>query len=229
MRLEKLLLRAGNMIDLTRYVAAQLHNMFPVSGMEQDVEMMIDILPRALERMRPILGAVRAFEPDTFNHFNALQYATFLYFLGNEHWKIDPSSSMADRLFCLNRALNAMDFFYKVEMPEIFFLSHGVGSVLGNATYGNRIVFFQNVTVGRVGDNRPKIGDNVILYPGATITGQSEIGNNCVISAGVVVHGLCVPDNVLVTRIGHELVFRPLKRDYLGLYLRPSQIMQKDF
>jgi len=222
MRSESLSLRAGNMVDLTRYVAIQLHNMFPVNGIEQDVETIIDILPRALERMRPILRAVRAFEPDTFDHFNALQYATFLYFLGNEHWKADPSSSMADRLFCLNRALNAMDFFYKVEMPEIFFLSHGIGAVLGNATYGNRFIIFQNVTVGRVGDNRPKIGENVILYPGATITGQSEIGNNSVVSAGVVVHGMCVPDNVLVSRSGHELVFRPLQRDYLDLYLRPS-------
>lgn len=217
----KLKLRAGDVIDLTRYVAAQLHNMFPADGMKQDVEMMIDIMPRALERMRPILGAVRAFEPDTFNHFNSLQYATFLYLLGNEHWRVEPSSLIADRLFCLNRALNAMDLFYGIEMPEVFFVSHGVGAVLGNATYGNRLVFFQNVTVGRVGDSRPTIGENVVLYPGATITGRSEIGNNSVVTAGAVVHGISVPDNVVVMLSGSELVFRPLKRDYISLYLRP--------
>lgn len=217
----KLKLRAGNVVDLACYVAAQLHNMFPADGMEQDVEMMINIMPQALERMRPILGAVRAFEPDTFNHFNSMQYATFLYLLGNEHWKIESSCLIADRLFCLNRALNAMDLFYGLEMPEIFLVAHGVGAVLGNATYGNRLVFFQNVTVGRVGDHRPTIGENVILYPGATITGRSEIGSNSVVSAGVVVHDISVPDNVVVMLNGPELMFQPLKRDYLSLYLHP--------
>lgn len=217
----KLKLRAGEVSDLTCYVVTQLHNMFPAGSLEQDVETMIDIMPRALERMRPILGAVRAFEPDIFNHFNSLQYATLLYLLGNEHWRVDPSGLIADRLFCLNRALNAMDLFYSVEMPEVFFVSHGVGAVLGNATYGNRLVFFQNVTVGRVGDHRPSIGENVVLFPGVTITGRSEIGNNSVVAAGAILHGISVPDNVVVIPSGAGLVFRPLKRDYLNLYFRP--------
>lgn len=222
MKCGKLNLRTGNMVDLTRYVAAQLHNMFPDGSLEQDVEMIIDAIPQALERMRPILGAVRTFDPDTFNHLNSLQYATFLYLLGNENWRIKSSGIIADRLFCLNRALNAMDLFYTVEMPEVFLVAHGLGSVLGNVTYGNRLVFFHNVTVGRVGDHRPTIGENVILYPGATITGSSKIGNNCVVSAGAVVHNICVPDNVVVIPQASKLVFQPLKRDYLSLYLRSN-------
>jgi len=218
---ESLKLRAGKIVDLSCYVAAQLNNMFPDGGLEQDLETIMEVMPGTLERISPILRAVRAFEPDSFNHFNSLQYATFLYLLGNEHWRKDPSSSIADRLFCLNRALNAMDLFYAVEMPEVFFISHGVGSVLGNATYGNRLVFFHNVTVGRIGDNRPTIGENVILYPGSRITGRSEIGNNTVVSAGTVVHDISVPDNVVVMFSGAELVFKPLKRNYLSLYLRP--------
>lgn len=217
----KLKLCAGSVSDLARYVATQLHNMFPVDSAARDMEVIIDSVPRALERMRPILGAVRAFEPHIFNHFNSLQYATFLYLLGNEHWKAAASDFMADRLFFLNRALNAMDLFYSVEMPEIFFVSHGIGAVLGNATYGNRLVIFQNVTVGRVGDQRPSIGENVILYPGAIVTGRSEIGNNSIVTAGTVVHGISVPDNVVVKLHGSQLVFHPLKRDYLGLYFRP--------
>jgi serine O-acetyltransferase len=217
----KLKLRAGQMIDLARYVATQLHNLFPDEGIEQDLEMMLMVLPRALERMRPILGAVRAFEPNFFNHFNSLQYATFLYFIGNEHWRLDRSALIADRLFCLNRALSAMDLFHGVEMPEVFFVSHGVGSVLGNATYGNRLVFFQNVTVGRVENHRPIIGENVVLFSGATITGRAQIGNNSVVTAGAIVHGITVPDNVVVMPVGSEIAFLPLKRDYINLYLRP--------
>jgi len=217
----KLKLCAGSIVNLTSYVASQLHSMFPDGDIAQDVEVIMEIMPQALERMRPILGAVHAFEPNRFNHFNSLQYASLLYLLGNEHWKADLSTSISDRLFCLNRSLNAMDLFYTVEMPEIFFISHGLGSVLGNVTYGNRLVFFHNVTVGRVGDSRPTIGKNVILYPGATITGCSEIGDNSVVSAGVVLHDTSVPENMLVTQKAADLVFQPLKRDYLSLYLRP--------
>jgi serine O-acetyltransferase len=213
-------LRAGGVIDLANYVAKQLHNMFPSDGIKYDLAAMMEVLPRTLLRMRPILNSVRTFDPDIFNHFNSLQYATFLYLLGNEFSKIETSSLIADRLFCLNRSLNAIDLFYSVEMPEIFFISHGIGSVLGNVTYGNRLVFFHNVTVGRVGEHRPTIGENVVLYPGATITGGSKIGNNCVVSAGAVVHNICVPDNVVVIPQGSKLVFKPLKRDYLSLYLR---------
>jgi serine O-acetyltransferase len=214
-------LRAGNVIDLANYVAAQLHNMYPSEGIKYDLAAIMEIVPRALVRMRPILDAVHAFEPDIFNHFNSLQYATFLYLLGNEYWKIEPTGLIADRLFCLNRALNGMDLFYTVEMPEVFFISHGLGTVLGNATYGNRLVFFHNVTVGRIGDNRPKIGENVILYPGTVITGSSVIGCNSVISAGIVLHNTSVPDNVVVMNKGAEPVFKSLHRDYLSLYLRP--------
>lgn len=222
----KLKLIAGSMTKLAHYVAVQLHQMFPFGGVEQDIDAILDVMPQALERMRPILNTVKAFEPEVFNHFNSLQYATFLYFLGNEHWKRCSSTAMVDRLFCLNRMLNAMDLFCGVEMPEIFFISHGVGSVLGNATYGNQLVFFQNVTVGRVGDNRPTIGENVILYPSVVVTGCSEIGDNSVVSAGVVIHNISVPDNVVVTCNDSQVVFQSRKRDYLSLYLR-SQVKMK--
>ena len=214
-------LRAGSIIGLANYVATQLNSMFPSDGIEHDQAAIIEVLPSALVRMRPIMNAVCAFDPEIFNHFNSLQYATFLYLLGNESWNIQPPDLIADRLFCLNRSLNALDLFYSVKMPEIFFISHGIGTVLGNVSYGNRLVFFHNVTVGRVGDHRPKIGENVILYPGATITGSSEIGNNSVVSAGVVVHNTLVPENVVVMHRGDKLVFHPLNRDYLSLYLHP--------
>lgn len=212
--------RAGDIIDLTQYVAAQLHNMFPDGGLKQDVELLVDSVPQALGRMRPILRTVHAFETDKFDHFNSLQYATFLYLVANECWRMGLSNPIKERLFSLNKALNSIDLFYSVEMPEVFFVSHGVGSVLGNAEYGNQLVFFQNVTVGRVGNDRPKIGENVVLYPGAIVTGCSEVGNNCVVSAGTVIHGACVPDNVVVgQKQGGGLEFKSLKRDYLALYL----------
>ena len=174
-------------MTLDHYIARQLDNMFPEGGFEQDLARIAPLMERAMARMQPILAAVCAFTPDAFNRFNSLQYTSLLYLVGNEEFRRNGHSALAARLFYLNRALNAIDLFYAVEMPEVFFVSHGLGAVLGNATYGNRLVIFQNVTVGRVGQDRPTLGDNIVLYPGAVVTGNARIGNNCVVSAGTVV------------------------------------------
>lgn len=213
----------GNMMDLTRYLAKQLDHLAPAEDVEADTVRLAEIFPRALERMRPILEAVRSFDPTTFDHFNSLQHATLLYLLANEAWRCDPADRLADRLFCLNRAMHSIDLFYAVQMPEVFFISHGLGAVLGNATYGNHLVIFQNVTVGRVGEDRPIIGKNVTLFPGAVVTGNAVIGDNSVIAAGTVVHGASVPDNTIAKVVGGEFGLFPRKRDFSSLYFRVNK------
>jgi serine O-acetyltransferase len=222
MTASRLTLRAGTAERLTRHVAQQLANLFPEDGLDADVESLVSIVPRALDRIRPILSAVRNFEAGTFNHLNSLQYTSFLYLLANESWRAGAGGSLPERLFCLNRALNAVDLFYAVELPSVFFVSHGLSAVLGRASYGDRLVFFQNVTVGRVGDDSPVLGREVVLYPGAQVTGKSIIGDRCVISAGTHVHGLSIPDDSVVFNGAQGLVLKPRQKDYAGLYLRPE-------
>lgn len=216
----RLSLRAGGMEALALYVASQLKNFFPDSG-PTDLQQLIGVLPRTLERMAPILDAVRAFLPGRFDHYNALQYSTFLYLLANESWRRGlDGGAICDRLFYLNKALNGIDLFYSVEMPETFFISHGTGAVLGKVPYGERLVIFQHVTVGRVGDAKPVIGSDVVLYPGVTVSGHSRIGNGSVISAGTVIHNQNIPDNVVVTSVGGQLQVRPRQKNYIDLYYR---------
>lgn len=212
-----------SMDSLSYYVARQLDSMFPLAGMASDAQSISAILPAAINRIKPILRSVRCFSSRSFEYFNSLQYATFLYILANEYSKAGVDKTLSDRLFCLNRVLNSIDLFYAVAMPEVFFISHGLGTVLGNAEYGNRLVVFQNVTVGRVGNSRPVIGNDVILYPGATITGKSIIGNNCVISAGVLLHNVVVPDGVIVKLDKGRLIFEENQRNYIELYLENTK------
>ena len=215
-------LEAGSVAALTRFVAAQLDNIVPAEGREIDEATVGDLLPAALARMAPVLEAVRSFTPGRFNHLNSLQHTTLLYLLSNEQWRRHGPGPVADRLFCLNRALNAIDLFYAVQMPQVFFISHGLGAVLGNAVYGDRLVVFQNVTVGRVGNDRPTLGTDVVLYPGATVTGNAVVGDRSVIAAGTVVHGTQVPPDSIATSEGGSLVIRPRRRDYAALYFRPA-------
>lgn len=216
-----LTLRTGTADRLAGHVAMQLANLFPDESMDADVDSLLQVVPRALERMRPILAAVRNFDPGHFNHLNSLQYTSFLYLLANERWRAGARDALAERLFCLNRTLNAVDLFYAVELPQVFFVSHGLCAVLGRATYGDRLVFFQNVTVGRVGNESPVLGRDIVLFPGAQVTGNSIIGDRCAVSAGTHVHGLTVPDDMVVFGGPQGIVLKPRRKDYIGLYLRP--------
>jgi serine O-acetyltransferase len=213
-----LTLRLGSPAALLAYVNRQLNQLFPDQGPELDAIALEEAMPDALERMRLLLQGVRSFQTDYFDHFHSLQYASFLYLLGNVLWRDGRYRSLAERLYLLNRSLNALDFYCGISLPPLFFISHGLGAVLGNAQFGNRLVIFQNVTVGRIGEQRPVLGDNVILYPGATVTGDSVIGNHCVIGAGVVLHRKSVPDHTVVALQDGVPVYRPLTRDYAALY-----------
>jgi serine O-acetyltransferase len=218
--LAKLELRSGTPSKLAHFVARQLDALFPDASLNEDEAAVASVIANSLERMRPILAAVRIFDPSYFDHFNSLQYASFLYLLSTEA-SLKGLSTLADRLFCLNKSLAGIELYHRVSLGEVFFLSHGLGSVVGNATYGNYIVFFQNVTIGRIGNNVPILGNNLILFPGCSITGQSIIGNNCVIGAKINIHNMSIPDNSIVTLSNNGTIISPLEKDYRSLYFRP--------
>ena len=204
---------------LAKYVATQLQNIFPDESIKDDTSRIYPFINIALDRMRPILESVRSFQSSSFDKYHSLQYATFLYLLSNEVWADGSDSKMADRLFLLNRTLNSLDLFYKVKMPEVFFLSHALGTVLGNVEFATNLVVFQNVTVGRLGTATPKLGSNVILFPGSSVTGNSIVGDNSVIGAGVAINNLTVPDNTVVTIIDGCIKYKERRRDYIDLYI----------
>ena len=211
---------AGSPELLAKFVARQVDTFFPVEHDSGAVQAILDFIDPALRRVRPIVDSVKSFESNKFNHLHSLQYTIFLYCLGREIYLTSPTSQLVDRLFCLNRSLNCIDLHPAVKMPDIFFISHGLSSVLGNAEYRGRIVIFQNVTVGRIGDRRPTLGCDVILYPGSSVTGRTNIGDNCVVSAGTPVHNLDIPNNSIVELVAGSISIRPLKRDYISLYFK---------
>lgn len=83
---------------------------------------------------------------------------------------------------------------------EYFFIDHGTGIVIGETTtIGNRVKIYQGVTLGAKSfeldedgnpvkgiKRHPDIGNNVVIYAGATILGgKTKIGDNCVIGGNV--------------------------------------------
>jgi serine acetyltransferase len=82
-----------------------------------------------------------------------------------------------------------------------FYIMHGFGVFLGPVTIGANCVLHQNVTIGqRVAGGEqgvPRLGHNVWIGPGSTISGDITIGNDVTISAGTVL-SKSVPDGCLV-------------------------------
>lgn len=172
-------------VELCQYVARQLEKFYP-DGLDQDAAIILSVhMDAALERLECCIGAVRMWTPGQFDHLHSSQYTIFLYYLANTVWKATGNKTLCAKLFGLNKALNGIDLFYEIDMPEVFFIGHSVGIVFANATYGNYLVVYQNSTVGKNHGVGPILGEGVVMYPGTAIIGRCEVGPGTVISQGV--------------------------------------------
>ena len=92
--------------------------------------------------------------------------------------------------------LTGIDIHPGATIGKAFFIDHGTGVVIGETTViGDNVKLYQHVTLGAksfaVGDDgtlvkgikrHPNIGNNVVIYAGATILGgETTIGDNAVI------------------------------------------------
>jgi serine O-acetyltransferase len=101
---------------------------------------------------------------------------------------------------------------YKARLGEGTRLGYnGLGTVLHpESVVGKNCVIAQNVTLGSRGkfDDKPAVGDNVYIGPGAKCLG-GRIGNNVVIGANAVVLNE-VPDNCVVAGVPAKVISRDM-------------------
>ena len=133
-----------------------------------------------------------------FHHLNSDHYAMFLYFLSNEAWR-QGFTPLAEKAFLLNKALHGLDAFYSIALPDVFLFVHPIGTILGNATYADFLVVYQNVTVGAdIAGIYPSFGDGCVLYSKCSVIGQCSIGNNVSIAAHSFLRNLDVSSHSVV-------------------------------
>jgi serine O-acetyltransferase len=155
-----------------------------------------------------------------FDYLHSSQYAIFLYFLANTLWRSNGDQRLCTKLFFLNKALNGIDCFYEISMPDIFFIGHSVGIVLAKATYGRYLVLYQNSTIGKNHGIAPVIGEGVIMYPNTAIIGSSQVRNGSVISQGVSIINRDTPGDCLVFQGQKgDLTFQP-KQDSINEFFK---------
>jgi serine O-acetyltransferase len=70
-----------------------------------------------------------------------------------------------------------------------FCIRHGHGTMISADSIGSNCIIHHLVTVGYspTDDTRPTIGDNVTIYPGATVVGRARLGDNCTVGANSLV------------------------------------------
>ncbi len=141
-----------------------------------------------------------------FNPFHSAQYTIFLYYYSNIMGK--SNSLLADKLYYLNKVLNSCDLFHQVELPDIFFTDHPVGSVMGRAKYSDFFSFAQNCTVGNNNGIYPVIGKNVRMCANSMILGNCHIGDNVILGANTCIKDENIPENALVFGSSPNLIIK---------------------
>ncbi len=154
-----------------------------------------------------------------FNPFNSMQNTVFLYQLSNILYKRYQNNTLADRVYYLNKIMNCIDLYYELELPNIIYFQHAVGTFIGRAKIGDFLVIHQNCTIGANKNKYPIIGKNVTLYPYACILGNCKIGDNVVISANTYIKDCDIPDNSIVYGQSPNLVIKNNKKiDEISLH-----------
>ena len=119
-------------------------------------------------------------------------------------------------------SLTGIDIHPGATIGRSFFIDHGTGVVIGETTViGEHVKLYQGVTLGaksfavqadgtlvKVNKRHPNIGNNVVIYAGATILGgDTYIGDNCVIGGNVwLTHSVEPGKRVLTAREQTEFV-----------------------
>jgi serine O-acetyltransferase len=151
-----------------------------------------------------------------FNPFHSEQWCIFLYFLSNSLYKKTKSNMiLCDKIYYLNRMLNSCDLFYEVMLPDIFFLGHPLGTVIGRGTFKNYFSFSQGCTIGNNKGVFPVIGERVKMLSNSKIIGDSNIGDNVIIAANTYIKDTNIPNNSIVFGSSPNLV---LKENKLNLF-----------
>ena len=132
-------------------------------------------------------------------------------------WRNAKDVTTCTKIFLLNKALNAIDCFYEIELPDIFFIGHSVGIVLAKAKYSDYLVLYQNSTVGKNHGEAPTLEKGVVMYPNTAIIGRSHLRENTILSQGVGVINQDTPGNSIAFRGENgQLIFKPSSRDILA-------------
>lgn len=100
---------------------------------------------------------------------------------------LDGEEEQASILSLLGRMNGLAEIYYSAQIGNGLKINHGAGCVIGaRCILGDHCLLHQGVTLGDKNGGRPVIGNNVIIYAGASVLGAIKIGDNSIIRANAV-------------------------------------------
>lgn len=199
--------------ELQEYVRCQLNTFLPDhydfvgDGVNAAMRLALDRTEYCFEKVALRGYSVQISEgiwQAKFSHLHSDQYSQFLYYLSNSLWQLAQDMVLCSKIINLNKILNGMFYSFKSGLPDVFVLAHPVGTIIGNASYSNFLVIFQNVTINTGTESGTgedlKLGKGLFLGAGAKIIGNSPIGDRVSIGVDAVVNGRKIEDDSVVLR-----------------------------
>ena len=199
--------------EIHKLVTFQLQSIFMVDSQEADLldEETIRIAVSNTQRCLVGSGNKYYIKQDSINGesgislYNSVMYCILLYWLSRELFQ-NGKLELADKVYYLNKMLNAVELFYEVKLPAIWSCEHPL-------IPDDYFFFYQGCTVG--GNFRrngkivyPTIGHHVKMFSNSKILGGSHIGNHVIISANSYIKDQDVPDDTIVFGQSPNLVFK---------------------
>ncbi len=119
-------------------------------------------------------------------------HAVWAYRITHRMWR-EPGLRLAARLLSqATRAATGIEIHPGAQLGRRLFIDHGMGVVIGEtAAVGDDVVLFHGATLGgrsmRPGKRHPTLGDRVVVGSGAKVLGPVWIGDGAQIGANAVV------------------------------------------
>ncbi len=208
--------------NLREYVGTQLNVFFPD---KKAVSIEIKALQGALYRLEHCFSKIRFYQDvDTnqvfFNHLYSDQYLVFLWFLSSQIWLEKKNVSLCAKIYYLNKTLHAFDCMYSNNLPSIFYIAHGIGIVLGKASYSDYLYVCKGATVGASrGGAYPTLKERVSLGADSTVIGDLTLEYESTVGAGVCLFNQGVKAGMAAIRGANgELIYIP-QRPPLSEYI----------
>jgi len=188
--------------SLRDYVCTQVNTLFPDGNPISSIDLE-KAVAEALMRLEYCFQKIRVRRycldgQAKFGHLYSDHYLMFLWFLSNSLWRGNGRSDAYNKIYLLNKCLHGFDCAFDTALPDIFIVIHGVGTVLGKASYSNFLAVYHGCTVGQTQGIYPRLGIGVGIGAGAAIIGRSGVGDFSSVGAGCAVLNTDIAANTSV-------------------------------
>ena len=213
-----------NKHELVAYLSKQIETFYPDNETKNISKQLHGVIDTVMDRVEHSFSKIKCkYYRDSngvfFNHLHGDHYSAFLYLVSNQLWKTYSDEQIASKVFLLNKMMFGIDAFYTIELPQHFRFIHPIGTVLGNATYGDYFVVYQNVTIGsKIDGIYPEFTGGNVIYSGASVIGNSKLGFGTSVGANALVIGKDIPEYTTVVGQTNDLKMIPNKTPIIEHY-----------